>query len=203
MDLKKTIQNLSKINVQDLKNINISKLKSIALGQPHISLSILLVVITVIAVIFIFGVQKKQARNIKIQIPELQEKLNTIATGDSLQKEMDAFFENIPKAIDDDQLINRISEAAVANNVQILSFSPPTEINEKQAHILTVTMNISTDDYANFIGFIESIETFPFSIKISQIKASLSSASISEKAGEADKNPIQAQLEVNSVTLRK
>ena len=203
MNIKDITQKLNSINIKDLKRIDASEIKDIALARPHILINAILVIVTLAAVIQIFAGQKIQSRNMKIQIPKLQEKIDTISKGELLQKELDAFFAKTPKPIDEDHFIDKISETAVSNNVQIMSFSPPVKTEDKQAQILTVTMTISAEDYDHFLSFIEGIEALPFSIKISQIKASLASTTPGKPEVNANKNPIQAQMEVNSVLLRK
>ena len=106
-----------------------------------------------------------------------------------------------PKVIEKEKLIDKLSEYARDNNIQVSSFSPINETEAEFAKTQTIKINVSSESYKDLVMFIKSIETAPFSIRVDHWVGQLSS-SFQNDPGDKPSNAVEAEVEISSVKLK-
>lgn len=160
------IERLNSITLEDIKKLDKEQIKEFIIGRPEISVNILLIALTLYATIFIYNSDKKKAQEFRKQAVELKEKLKVVKRSDELRLQYQSFLNAFPESINIDELSNKLSEFAVANNVQILFFTPGGKIKTDFKEITNIKIRISSGNYANIIYFIKQIEESNFNISI-------------------------------------
>jgi hypothetical protein len=160
------LKDLNSIDIKDLKNIDLTEVKSRIQSQPGLLIIILMAFVTIAVLYSSFNGYTTATKSSKIQTAELQERLAAIEKLEGSQKLHASFVKEAPKAIAADQLIQTLSEFAFQRNVEILSFSPVQEKNNKYVNLTSVQVNIRSEDYASIILFVHDIEKSSHPIRI-------------------------------------
>ncbi len=205
MDLK----NLVNINIKDLKNINPKQIQEFAKSRPDIFINILLIVVTLYATMYVYNHAREKSASTTTNISQAEEKVNVADGYKKLEKDFNDFKEKFPKPIPSDQFINKLSEFALKNNVQTLSFSQPQKSGDEALELTTINFNIASEDYPNILMFIKDIESAPYAVRLNKFSASLKNLGQERRARfigqeqESDKSYIEVNLEVSILDLKK
>ncbi len=165
------------INLDSLKNINVNDLKEKIKSRPEIFIRILLIAITLFATMYIYKRHTGMVGELTEETQKMQEKLAAVENQKKVQQEYTDFMKSLPKSLPTDQVIDKISDFAVARDVQITSFSPTKNKNDAFTEMATLSINVTTQDYNNMILFIKDIEESPYSLRIEKWLGKLSDKS--------------------------
>lgn len=159
----------------DIKKINIAKIRSYFLKRPDMLIKAGAVFLTVFIMFKIFSGQQEETQNLKIQVSQMGKRVVVVAKHDQALKELNAFVESLPTGIPQSSLIDKVTDFAEKSNINIVTFSPvATEENEFYKHS-RVSLQISADQYKNFLRFIHDIESSPFNLRVDKWSGSLDS----------------------------
>lgn len=169
--------NLANLKKIDIKKIDIAKIRSYLLKRQDVLINYASVFLTAFIMFKIFSGQQEQMQNLKIQASQMEKKIVVIAKVDRALKELNALVSSLPTGIPESALIDQVTDLAEKSNIDIVTFYPiETEENEfyKYSHI---SLQISTDQYKNFLRFIHDIESSSFNLRVDQWSGSLDSRS--------------------------
>ena len=176
---------LKNLNVKDLKNINPKMIQEFVKTQTDILIIILLIVVTICATIFIYNDSQRKISSMKSGIAAAEEKVKVVGEYEKIEKDFNAFKEKIPKPISSDQFIDKLSEFALKNNVQIFSISKPQNSGGEILELTTISFNVAAEDYPHLLSFIKDIESSPFALRLNKFNASL------QQIGSEGRRPIK------------
>lgn len=192
MDLK----SLSSINI---KNINAAQIKELYKSRPDIFINILLIGITLYATMYIYNGAKTKKLRLSQDATMAQAKWKVAEQLAKVDKEVKEFQSKFPKAIESDQFTSKLSEIALKNNVQTLSFAPPQKNKDENVELTTVSFNIASEEYPNVLTFIKDIEAAQYALRIQKVSASLAESDVNKRRSFQDLNlndPIQTEEEI-------
>ena len=196
------IKQLSSFDVKDLKNIDIKQARELLQSRPDIFINILLIGLTLFATIQIYSWHANQLNKTNDEITLSKEKLDVVAQQKKIRGEYDQFVNIFPPSIPTDQLINKLSELALKNKVQILSFSPAEAKGNNYFELTTVKFNISAEDYNDMLSFIQDIENSTYSIRVGKWSGK-SDYDYSQQNDIEIKKPFDVTIEIESIKLKK
>ena len=206
------LKDFSPLDLAQLKNIDIHLVKDVLQKRPDILINIILISVTIGAIVFIYDNQQKEIKSLKKKTAEYQEKLKAIKEDEGLKEKLNAFLESFPEQIQTDKLTSKISQMAVAHNIQIGRFSPAQEKETDYITVATLSFNISTEDYKNLTLFIQNIEQSPYSIRIKKWSTSVSAAQDTRRQSRYQPSQqeeamqkravINSELEIESIILK-
>jgi len=160
------LADLSRMDVKDLQKIDPKKLLDVLRNRNDILMNIGIVVLTVILVINIISQAGQNIRKIKQEISKMEEKIAVINTLDTIKTELKEYLDNVPEAIDKDQLATMLTDWAAARGVKIVSVSPVKTKNADLYDTFSIDLNIETDSFKNLWLFIHDIESAPYALRI-------------------------------------
>jgi Tfp pilus assembly protein PilO len=130
----------------------------------------------------------------------LEEKTAGLDNYKKSQAELKEFIAQIHEPINEDNLMNLLTDFAVKRQIQIESFSPSQRKNTPLHETAGLTLNLSAGDYKNLWLFIHDIEESAYPIHIGACRISRSDqGSNSNREG----SQFKVQLEIFSVSLKK
>ena len=195
------IDQLRNITIEDLKKINVDQIKAYAKAKPDILIKIVLIVIALFATIYIYKSYREKLTAITEETERLNNKLKIADTQKIVQKNYDEFMGQFPKVIEKEKLIDKLSEYARENNIQVSSFSPIKETEAEHTKTQALKINITSDNYKDLILFIKSIETAPFSIRVDRWAGQMSPTSKAE-SGAKSATTVEAEVEISSIKIK-
>lgn len=160
------LNDLSKLDIKDLKNVDWRKALDQFRSRPDLIVNALAVIITFFLCINFYSKRQNEIKNVKYEISMLEGKIGAIDEYDIIKAELDQYVANIPQPISEDQLINQITDYAVARNIQIQSFSPAKKQTQPLYDLTSIILKVTADDYANLWLFINDIEKSPYTMRV-------------------------------------
>lgn len=173
MDLK----DLKNIDLNDLRNIDVEDIKNVLLSRLDITINIALIGLTLFGTIYIFNWHRGKTSQLQNKIIELEEKKQIVKHHTKIKKEFDAFVDAFPSFMTKDELGKKLSEYAVDNNVQIISFSPQENKNKGLYDISSFKLRASSTEFKDLILFLKDIEKAPYSIRVNLCTTSMETTS--------------------------
>jgi len=130
--------------------------------------------------------------------------LTAVKESTTVEEDYGNFIKTFPSSITADQLSKKISEFAVANNVQILSFTPREKKADALKEIASAEIKISSDNYKDIVRFIKDIEDAPYIIIVEKLSGRLGGAAFGQSAQtEAQtKDFIEILMTIGAIKLR-
>jgi len=211
MDIKAIIEKLQNIDVKDLKdlknlkNIDVSQIKEKLQSRPDLLINLVLIITTLFAVFYTYKKNTTEAKMLKAEVGQLEQRMVVVEQGDRSQEEYDNFLTSFPESLPSDQIINKLSEFAGIHNIQILSFSPANAREENFTEQTTVQLNISSESYVDIVRFIKAIEDSPFSIRVDKFTSTTRSnpRQTRQQVDISQATIIEAKIEIASITLKE
>ena len=201
------IKDFSNLNLNDLKGLDPRKIPEILRDRPDILISIVLIVLTIYGIGHIFTYHKIKSANLSNEFNKNKEKLKIMEEYSKLQPQYEEIKKKFPQTVPSDQLIAKLSEFAVAHNVQTLLLSPAQRKNDQYTEITWVNINISSDNYDDIVEFIKDIENSPYAIRIEKWSGNMKETenfmadTSLAKNDESKKDIIEANIQIGSVGL--
>ena len=163
MDL---IKRLNRININDLKEMDWGLAKDWLQSQPGVLINIAMAVVTFFVVSSTYNRNASTMKALGEERTVLQEKSEALEKANSVEKQYKDFVESIPQTIEEDDLIETLSDFAIRRGVRILSFSPAKEESNKFVNVTSVEVNVASADYTNIVLFMHDIENSPYLVRI-------------------------------------
>lgn len=159
----------------DIKNLDIQKIRSDLLKRQDILINCVVAFLTVFIMFKIFSSQQAETQKLKAQVSEMEKKNTVIMKHDKALKELNALVDSLPTGIPESALIDKVTDFAEKSNIHIVTFSPTrTEENELYKHS-SVSLEISADNYKDFLHFIQDIEKSSLNIRVDKCSGSMGS----------------------------
>lgn len=203
---------MRKIEAKNLKEFNVAKLKENFAKRPDIFINILLIALTLFATIYLYSYSFNRRSGLEREVQEMEGKLSVVEDYKRVETEYQAFVKAFPQAIQSDQLIARLSDFAVARNVQILAFSPAEKRSGDFFDQISVNINIASDNYENILAFLKDVESSSYSIFIQKWNGKVREKTTAKKRERRSGNPpsleqrenaiIEAAVEISSIGLK-
>lgn len=143
----------------DPKSIDINELLSKILSQKVVAVNIVIVISALAGAYFIYNNFLQQKRIADQNIANLQEKISTITTYQTTKQKFDDFHKALPKPVAEESLVNVLSDYAVQNSVEVISFSPVSTKEYDYYDLISVEMNVRSKEFKNLVLFIKAIES--------------------------------------------
>lgn len=192
------IEKLNSMEVKDLQAIDLSEVKEQVLKKPIILVNISLIILALFGIMIIKGKNKQKLTKIKAEITSLQKKISTINDTKVIDDEYAQYVSNFPKPIDKVQFIDQITEIARTNDITIESFSPGKNVKKDFQSIDKLTLNITSENYQNLLGFVYDIENSQYALLIKNFSAH---PQRTRRRAQNQTNTLNARLTIESVSL--
>lgn len=196
------LKELSKLTPDDIKNIDFSQLRENLSHRLDILINIVLIIATLIFSYNFIIKNKQKAKQHKVTITELNEKIKAVEELKDSQESLTKLFNDFPQSIESDKLINMISNFAVSHRVQILSFSPAESWTNDYYELTSINLKILSENYDDIINFINEIESTSYALRIAAWNSQLKDQSLRNQDDNADYS-ITANLEIGIVRILK
>ena len=212
MGIKETIIKLQSIDAKDLKNIDFGQVKNNIKSKPDILLIIVLITASLSATIYMYTDYKKKTKEFEEKKITYDDQLNAAKQNEIIKAKYDKFLNEFPDKIIIDQMIEKLSTYAFNYNINIISFSPATKIEDEYSKTESININVNAEDYEELIGFIDEIENAPYAIRIETWSANIGKTAAhtsnrrsrrsADTSQTSDENPIiAATIEIAAITL--
>ncbi len=166
----------------DLKNIDAGDFIKELMKQK---ITVMKIVIFVVSAVLIGGLVSnffKVKTNSQNEMAMLQEKLAVIERYKESKDKFNTFLTSLPKNIEENNLVNVLSDFAVQNNVEVLSFSGVRSQSFAYYDVYTVEMNIRVDSFKAAVVLIKAIEGSSSALRLDSFSISgIESGSMSIK----------------------
>lgn len=203
------IPDLSKIDIQDLQKLDYMKLLQELKKRPDVLITVVLVLVTLILSVNIFMKKSQELQSLQQEISKLEAKDKVIAQYDTAKKELTDFLVNIPKTLLENDLINTVTDFAVARSVQIESYTPARKQSLAIYDLTSISLNVTAAEYKNIWLFVNDIEKSKYAIRVENWSGSTDVTTrntASRKINLSDLNPVQsgvtARLEIAAINLK-
>lgn len=203
---------MKKLMAKDFKDFNVVKIKETVLQRPDIFINILLIGLTLFGTIYLYSIRVREGLRLQTEVQKMEERLAAVQEYEAVEKEYKEFVQAFPQALPSDQLINKLSQVAVSNSVQILAFSPAEKKSSDFFEQTSVSLNIVSDNYDNMVRFIKEVESSSFSIFVQEwsgkVKEKLSERRRDRRAEELkvlesnNDGIIEADVKISSIRLK-
>ncbi|MBI3618217.1 MAG: type 4a pilus biogenesis protein PilO [Candidatus Omnitrophica bacterium] len=193
---------LRNINIKDLQNIDAQQLGDMLRQRVDIVLNITLVLVTMVATVLIVKGSGKRSEMLTWEIKQLEERGEAVKESERLKGEYSAFLKSFPEPILTDQLINKLSEFAADQQVQILSFSPVKEKSDNYIKVAGVQINVSSDSYKNIVLFMKDVGDAHYALHVGQWSAKMKEQRVKEGTEEFRKQTVEANMQISAIQFK-
>ena len=191
--------NLKELSKLDLKNIDISKAFAYLGVHTDALIRMSLVIGTVLGGFHVVNDYLEQTKIFSLRIAQMEEKLLQVMTYEKSVSSLKSFWEKAPKPINEDALVNYMTELAAKNHLDVLSFSPGQISSDKFYTINKVKFKLKARDYKDFLLFVHGIENSGYALRVESISCSLEQMA----AQQAGSTVINIQMEIASIRLNE
>ncbi|MBI5415743.1 MAG: hypothetical protein HZA29_02905 [Candidatus Omnitrophica bacterium] len=200
--LKDVVDKLRGFNIQDLRNIDMRQVGEMLQKRVDIIVSALLAVVAVVAAVSMSGGNAKKSQVLDWEIKQMRERMDAVTESERVKGEYAAFQKGFPSPVTADELVNKLSGFAAARNVQIVSFTPDKENSDDYVQVARAQINVAAPDYRSLVLFMKDIEGALYALRVEQWSARMKEVRSREGANEIKKNIIEANMKIDSVTLK-
>lgn len=195
------IKDLSKLDINDLKNLDFAKIQEGILAKPDLAVNVALVLLSLFAMFQIFNSRQGEIRNMKGQLEELEKKSAIVDTYHSTQKQLTDLIGSLPKGIQEDKVIDQLTDMAANRNVQILSFSPAQRESKRYYDKIVVNLNIVSNSYKNICLFVNDIEQSPYAMRLEKWSGSMEDISSLSQTTEISSTQANINAQITAVSI--
>ena len=182
--------NLSDLKELDLKNLDLDQIKDNLLERKDLLINIGLVVVTIVLCFLIFNKNRSAAVAMQAKFLNMQGKTDVIAKYQQSLDKVKGFKEQFPAAMNENDIVELVTNSAVKNKVQILSYSPAQETNAGLYDRLTMQFIFTVTEYADMIQFIYDIEHMPNALRVESWNGKVESVNLSVR-GRSSRDTIE------------
>lgn len=150
----------------DLKNINAADFLKSLLKQKVMALKIVVFLIGAVVVGLLVLNFFQEKYNAESEMTALRNKLEVISRYKQSKEGFDNFTNSLPKHVEENALVNVLSDFAVQNNVEVLSFSGIDIVNNAHFDLYTVEVAIRVEEFKDALIFMKAIENAPNALRL-------------------------------------
>ena len=201
--------NLSDLKQLDLKDLDLAQIKDNLLERKDLLINIGLVVGTVALCFFIFNNNRNVAATAQAKVVEMLGKTDVIVQHHKSLDKIKKFKEQFPAPLNENDIVDLVTNSAIKDKVQILTYSPAQETNSGIYSRLTMQYSFIAMDYANMIQFLYDIEHTPNALRVENWNGTVDSGNLNSR-GRNNSNSTEetvkrfnGQITVTAIKLNK
>ena len=190
---------ISELTTLDVKKVDFAQLQDSLLKRQDIVVNGLLIIASLFFMVQTFTGKQKEAEQLKTKITDLEKKIEVIELNTKATNNFKKFFDELPKGMSEDAIIDRLTDFAEKRNIRITSVSPAKSENKDIYARTTVNIIISAGSYKDLCLFLYDIEnSLDSNLRIDKWSGTLAQQSEREK-----KETIVAEVEISSIQFKK
>lgn len=178
MNFLEAYNKLKSTDLKEVRNIDYSKILDIIKQSPVYIIVVALIGGTIFLMISMIGRVKINENKYSQLSQEYEKKLQAINEDNAAKKVYNEFVNNFPKPLMGNQLVDKVTELASNRGIQILSFTPGSQISNSYLSSTIFNITVVSPEYNNIILFIDDIEKSRFGIRIERLNAKLNENSV-------------------------
>ena len=194
------IEKLNKIDINDLQKIDYKKIALEVRKNPNDFINIIAVLLTGFIVFNLFTKKQAEAKKLKTEMVTLEQKKISLENYNKANNELTAFIKNLPQKITDDEIVNRVTDIAVARNVQIETFTPAKKIKTTLYDLNSIVLSITASSYKDLWLFVHDLEQSAYALRIDHWTVNSLIANNPDQAKKETK--FRANLEITSLNIK-
>lgn len=195
---------IRKMDINELQNIDYQKLLSGVGKKPDTAISIVLVLLGILFSFNLLMKSQSEKKAIQNKIVEMQTKLEIVTQYKKAEEELENFIKNQPPKMTEDGFINKITDFAVKNSIQIESFSPAQNKSDPVYDLTSINLTASAADFNDVGLFIKDIENSKSNIRINNWSGNMG---VSKNASRINEDTAQSRvnfrLDIALVTFKQ
>ena len=184
-----------------MKGPDVNKVLQLLLAHKAKTLSAVVVVLGVIGLLMIFDGYRARAAEHQQDMKRLQEKMDVIGRHGLSRKALKDFFAALPRPLEDEKLIDQITNYAAQKNVAILNYAPGPSKTGKLYDSSRVRLSVSASKFEDLLAFVRTIERSPYFLKIESLTSGANTGGVKDSAKAT--GPLTAEMSVSSVRMKK
>jgi len=199
---------ISKLDVKDLQNIDYQKILKDVRQRPDTAISFAAPVIAIFICFNLFTKFQAEQKNLSTKISEMKEKVKLLEEYKNAQTELETFKKSLPPKITENEFINKVTDLAVKNNIQIESYTPGQSRTDTISDLISINLIANAVDFADMGRFIFDIEHSGLAIRLnnwSGVMGARSQAGGSRRTAQstgANELVYNFRLDISSVTFK-
>ncbi len=182
--------------MKDMKDLNADKIFQLLLAHKAKALSAVFAVLGIIGLLMIFDGYRARAAGHQQDMKRLQEKMDVIDRHSLSLKALKDFFAALPRSLEDEKLIDQITDYAAQNNVAILNYTPVPSKNEKLYDSSRIRLSVSASKFNDLLAFVRTVERSPYFLKIESFAGGV-------KDNAHAVGPLTAEMSISSMRMKK
>ncbi|MBF0384665.1 MAG: hypothetical protein HQL27_02220 [Candidatus Omnitrophica bacterium] len=167
------IRRLNQIKIEDFKNIDFLELKDQILSRPHILINIALAAVTIFLSFGALKSYRVKLSNLKTQVNEANEKLESIKEQEKLNKEHKEFLRNAPYPISIESLGDKITRLTKSNFIIISNFDPGKNKELKYIYSADLKVKLLANTYEEMVVLLKEVEDSADTFRINSFSMNL------------------------------
>lgn len=187
--------NLNDLSKMDLKSIDFSKAIAYLGVHTDALLRMAIVIMTVLGGFNLIEKYLQQTKDFSVQITQMEEKAAQVIAYEKSVSDLRLFWEKAPKPINEDAVVNYVTDLATKNNLEIVSFSPGQVSSDKFSATSKTKFKLRARDYKDFVLFVRSVENSGFALRAEAVSCSLEQG--------ANQGLINIQMEIASIKINE
>ena len=200
------IEKLNSIDVKDLKQLDYGKLLKEAQRSPDILIGAALIALTFFFSVSYFAKHKTQLKNIRVEILQLEDKIQMIERYNQTKADLDEFLSYIHPFVNETDFINQITDYAAKRKIQIGSLSPSRKEDQALAQLTKVQMHLVAKTYDALWLFIYDIEKSPQYFRIDSWRGEMGATTrqrrVDRSATPIEQDTITVDMEITLINFK-
>lgn len=200
------IQKLNSLDIKDLKQLDYDKLLQEVKKKPDIIIIAGLILLTFFFSISYFSKHQRQLKNIRNEISLLKDKNETIEKYNQMKTKLDKFEARILPPVSETEFINKITDYAVNQKMQIESLSPSFKEERELVQLTRIKMRLAAKSYEDIWLFVYDIEESPQNFRIDSWKVDMGVPSNQRQGNDSttglEQQIINVDLEISSINFK-
>jgi len=182
--------------MKDMKGLDVNKIFQLLFTHKVKTLSAVFVAVGIIGLLMIFNGYRAQAAGHQQDMKRLQEKMDVIGRHSLSLKALKDFFAALPRPLEDEKLIDQITDYAVQNNVAIFNYAPGPSKSGKLYDSSRIRLSVSVSKFNDLLAFVRTVERSPYFLKIESFAGGVKD---NAHAG----GPLTVEMSIFSVRMKK
>ena len=182
--------------MKDMKDLDVNKILQLLFAHKARALSAVFVVVGIIGLLMIFDGYRARAAGHQQDMKRLQEKMDVIGRHSLSLKALKDFLAALPRPLEDEKLIDQITDYAAQNNVAILNYAPGPSKSGKLYDSSRMRLSVSASKFNDLLAFVRTVERSPYFLKIESFAAG-------GKDTAKATGPLTAEVSISSLRMKK
>ncbi|MCC6758332.1 MAG: type 4a pilus biogenesis protein PilO [Candidatus Omnitrophica bacterium] len=199
---------IAKLDVKDLQNIDYQKLLKDVRKRPDTAISFAAPILALFICFNMFTKFQAEQKSLSRKIKEMSAKAKQVDDYNAAQAEFDNFKKALPPTITENEFLNKITDLAVKNDIQIESYVPGQSKTDPIYDITNINLVASANDFNAMGHFISDIENSGLAIRINSWSGTMGARTQSaanrraSQKGNMGELVINFRMDISSVTFK-